>query len=310
MIINSEQKEKNELASLVILSYNHENYIEETIKGALSQEYSPLEIVVSDDCSTDNTFNIIESILKDYRGPHIIKINRNETNMGLVPHLNKILFNFVDGDYILLNGGDDVSLSNRTTDVVSLFQKHTQMMGVVLSVTVIDKESQIIDKPVLIGEKTYILELKDYLSSHSFSVHESSISFRKKVIDVFGPFVDNCPTEDTTTHFRCMLLGGIIKGSEYGVLYRLHDTNMSRLSNVFKLKTKYIRNQYTTDLNLAYDRDYIDEKIYKKLKLKIQYYGVYRLLSEKIYNSKFPITYFYRGCEKLVSTYYKCLIKL
>ena len=50
------------LISFLLLTYNQENYIQDAINGALAQTYSPLEIIISDDCSTDGTYKKIEEI--------------------------------------------------------------------------------------------------------------------------------------------------------------------------------------------------------------------------------------------------------
>jgi glycosyltransferase involved in cell wall biosynthesis len=56
------------LVSYCIFTYNQEQYIEECIRGALSQTYENLEIIISDDFSTDQTFKIIQRIQKEYGG--------------------------------------------------------------------------------------------------------------------------------------------------------------------------------------------------------------------------------------------------
>ena len=54
------------LVSLVIAFYNQENFVEDAVKGALSQTYDNLEIILSDDCSTDKTFEVIRKCTRDY----------------------------------------------------------------------------------------------------------------------------------------------------------------------------------------------------------------------------------------------------
>ncbi|MDL2323400.1 glycosyltransferase [Bacteroidales bacterium OttesenSCG-928-A17] len=298
---NKKKNQKKKLVSLVILTYNHETFIEETILGALSQNYSPLEIIISDDHSTDKTYEVVESVIKKYQGPHIVKTNRNENNMGLIPHLNKVLFELVNGDYILLNGGDDVSLPDRAKNVVSVLDKNPEMMGALFVPIIIDKTSSVTNKaPLEENDTKYVID-KDYLSAISFLIEGFSISFRKEVLDFFGKFNESCPTEDSTTHFRCMLLGGIISCQEYGILYRIHDTNMSRESNIYKLKTKPITNQYAKDLKCAYERNVITKATYRKLRKKIFYYGTDRSLSGKIYDSKGFARFFFRVCKKTFS---------
>ena len=59
--MNSEQP----LATLFIAFYNQEDFVEDAVKGALSQTYENLEIILSDDCSTDKTFDEIKNGLRN-----------------------------------------------------------------------------------------------------------------------------------------------------------------------------------------------------------------------------------------------------
>ena len=53
------------LVSFVVLCYNQESFIREAFNSALLQTYSPLEIIVSDDCSTDGTFDVVQQMAND-----------------------------------------------------------------------------------------------------------------------------------------------------------------------------------------------------------------------------------------------------
>ena len=50
------------MVTYVVLTYNQESYIREAVQSALAQNYSPLEVIVSDDCSIDKTFDVIREI--------------------------------------------------------------------------------------------------------------------------------------------------------------------------------------------------------------------------------------------------------
>ncbi len=58
------------LLTFILLAYNQERYIAEAVEGALGQTYSPLEIILSDDCSGDRTFELMKEAADEYRGPH------------------------------------------------------------------------------------------------------------------------------------------------------------------------------------------------------------------------------------------------
>ena len=63
------------LVSYCIVSYNAEKFIQEAIESALNQDYYPMEIIISDDCSTDNTYEVIKNVTSEYKGDKKIIIN-------------------------------------------------------------------------------------------------------------------------------------------------------------------------------------------------------------------------------------------
>ena len=107
------QKNEKTLISFILLAYKQENYIEDAVKGALSQTYSPLEIILSDDNSPDNTYNVMKRIVDEYDGPHRIILNRNPENLGLVQHYNRVVFELSHGDLLVIAAGDDISRPDR-----------------------------------------------------------------------------------------------------------------------------------------------------------------------------------------------------
>ena len=97
--------ETSPTVSVLISTYNHGPFIAEAIEGALIQETSfPFEIVISDDCSTDNTREIIEDYHK--RCPDKIRPLYSDTNQG--GHVNfDRLYSEARGDFVALLEGDD-----------------------------------------------------------------------------------------------------------------------------------------------------------------------------------------------------------
>ena len=57
------------LVSMTVICYRAERFVREAIEGALAQTYSPLEIIISDDASSDRTFEIIQEAVADYDWP-------------------------------------------------------------------------------------------------------------------------------------------------------------------------------------------------------------------------------------------------
>lgn len=91
------------LISIIIPTYNQENYIESAIESAIAQNYGNMEIIVLDDCSTDSTFERA-SQYKHHEG---VKVIRNETNLGVPANWNKAI-SLSQGVYVKPLFGDDL----------------------------------------------------------------------------------------------------------------------------------------------------------------------------------------------------------
>lgn len=89
--------------SVIIPCFNQELYIEETVKSVLAQTYPEIEIIVIDDCSTDNSTQIVNNLISKNKNITLIK---NQSNMGVIFSRNNGISNAA-GEYILPLDGDD-----------------------------------------------------------------------------------------------------------------------------------------------------------------------------------------------------------
>lgn len=95
---------KDGLVSIVMPAYNSEKYIGETIESVLAQTYQNWELLIVDDCSTDNTPNIVRSYLgKDSR----VKYYRLSQNLGAAAARNKAMYE-ATGEYMAFLDSDDL----------------------------------------------------------------------------------------------------------------------------------------------------------------------------------------------------------
>ena len=111
------------LVTFAIATYNQQGLIEEAIRSAFQQSYVPLEILISDDCSTDKTYDVIQEIVKSYNGPHTITLNQNPENLGIGRHWDQI-GRAAKGELIIHAAGDDISLPFRTEILVKVWQEN------------------------------------------------------------------------------------------------------------------------------------------------------------------------------------------
>lgn len=288
------------LATLVVLFYRHERFVEETVAGALGQTYPNLEIIFSDDNSPDGTFEVLKKAVEGYDGPHRIILNRNERNLGLVPHVNKLLFEMAHGEYIFLNGGDDVSLPERVSIQMDYFQKDPSVMAVTGSYITIDSDGNQTGKGLLGSDSRLLVDDGKYLKSKSFMTGGVALALRREVLERFGRLADDCQTEDSVLRFRCILMGPTLRSSKLLLKYRIHGSNLS--GAVSNFNTGKIAAQYMADLDAV--KDSISPELYRKLSKKIKHYTSVRLLQEKEYRSPRLLRPFYQIGHKFLRLAY------
>lgn len=95
------------LVSVVMPAYNAENYIEEAVNSILGQTHNDFELIIVDDCSTDNTANILDGY-SDKR----VFVTHNEVNCGISYSTNKAI-SLSTGKYIAIMDDDDIAMSKR-----------------------------------------------------------------------------------------------------------------------------------------------------------------------------------------------------
>jgi glycosyltransferase involved in cell wall biosynthesis len=210
------------LVTFMLIAYNQERFIREAVEGAFSQTYSPLEIILSHDCSKDRTFEIMKEMAAGYHGPHTVIVRRNETNQGIAGHINKIM-EVASGEIVVAAAGDDISLPERTNTIV---EAYIQSEGKALSLfsDIIDINE--IGQPIFrrkSGKKPSfgILEM----ASRQVSVSGNSHAWHRKLFDLFGPINPIAIQEDVVIPFRACLIGEVKYLSNQLVLRRSHSGN-------------------------------------------------------------------------------------
>lgn len=109
--------------SVALISYNNDQYISETLNSLVTQKCTfKYEIVVGDDCSTDNTFEIIKSYYNQY--PKIFKIQKNSIQVGILKNFKNTIDRCL-GKYVFNFDGDDVVKSKYALQkLVDTFNKN------------------------------------------------------------------------------------------------------------------------------------------------------------------------------------------
>lgn len=108
----------NPKVSVVMSTYNDGKYVYEAVTSILNQTFTDLELIIINDASTDNTFEIISKI----EDPRVVILS-NETNQGLPYSLNRG-FRIARGKYIARMDGDDISLPERIQKQYDYMENH------------------------------------------------------------------------------------------------------------------------------------------------------------------------------------------
>jgi glycosyltransferase involved in cell wall biosynthesis len=106
--------------AICIPTYNQGSYLEKAIRSAVNQTMSAFEIIVSNDCSTDNTYNILDQLGKEITN---LKVIHQPMNLGIVANVNACLKK-ADSDFIIRLDSDDILLPDFTEKMVKLMLEY------------------------------------------------------------------------------------------------------------------------------------------------------------------------------------------
>jgi glycosyltransferase involved in cell wall biosynthesis len=124
--------------SVIVPIYNQAPFIRETVESVLAQDHESIELVLSDDGSTDGTVEILREY--EAREPDRVKVVASETNTGISGAFNRGL-DAHTGDYIAWLGGDDVMLPGKLARQVAVLESRPDVTGCCHDADVFDSES-------------------------------------------------------------------------------------------------------------------------------------------------------------------------
>jgi glycosyltransferase involved in cell wall biosynthesis len=172
------------LVSIMVITYNQEQFISDAIESFIEQKCKfPFEIVIGDDCSADNTQNIIREYSSKY--PTLIKPILNPVNLGPLPNAINVL-EHCTGKYIALCEGDDFWIDplklQKQVDFLEQNNEYVLSFHNVIAVNVID------DKRTRTEIKQELFKTKSEEIPVEHPTHTSSMLFRNVIRNFPGNF--------------------------------------------------------------------------------------------------------------------------
>ena len=171
------------LASVVMITYGHEKYIEEAIKGVFLQKTNfPLELIISNDKSPDSTDEIVKNIIKSAPENISVKYIKHPENIGMLPNFISTL-KMAEGKYIAVCEGDDYwTDENKLQKQIDFLEKNEDFTLTFHNVFIRNGETLRTDldyEKRLSGKNVYTI---NDLSKGNF-IHTPSVVFRNMEIE-------------------------------------------------------------------------------------------------------------------------------
>lgn len=187
----------NPLVSVVMITYGHENYIEESINSILVQNFdAEIELIISDDRSPDKTENVVKNIIANHPNGHWIKYVRHNENKGAIPNFVWALSQ-ARGKYIALCEGDDYWIDplklKKQVDFLEKNPEYSLTFHKIKGIGSKDADKAVFRNPE--QEKTYTL---NDLAKGNF-IHTPSVIFKKN-IETLPNWLQYSPIGDYPLH--------------------------------------------------------------------------------------------------------------
>ena len=218
------------LISIALAAFNGSEFICKQIDSILDQSYSNFELIVSDDCSDDNTIELVRAYSSDKR----IMINQNKKNVGYKRNF-EIALSMCSGDYIALSDQDDIWDKNKLEEL--LFN--------IGDFDLIHSDAKVIDE-----KGNEISSSFSKYSSKSLDINPLSVvlnpsitgctcMFNARILKKILPFPDGDYVHDRWISFISSINQGITYLDRPLVSYRQHSGNVSGAAN-FSWNLSYI----------------------------------------------------------------------
>lgn len=184
--------------SVLMPNYNHARFLPESLGAILAQSYRPLEIIVVDDASTDNSVEVIKAFARE---EPLIRLVRNEQNIGAVLNANRLL-ELASGEYVYFASPDDRVLPGLFEKSMTLLAQHPQAGLCSALARLIDETGQdkgLYQSQVMSSQASFFSPAESLraLQQHGGWMVGSTIIFKRQAlleaggfIPEIGPFVD------------------------------------------------------------------------------------------------------------------------
>ncbi|HUL22599.1 MAG TPA: glycosyltransferase family 2 protein [Thermodesulfobacteriota bacterium] len=219
--------------SIIIPTFNRENYLYQAIESALSQDYPNLEVVVSDNASTDNTAEFVKKYFVDSR----FKYLRNEKNLGMVGNQRRGLFEYSSGDWGLVLDSDDYLCDNSyISKAVKLIEENKNVVLVHANFRKKYEGTERFedsDKQLerIVPGRWMFLNYK-YAVLGKVNYDKLTVLFNRRIAMELDIFKEDIISSDREAFLKITLEGDVGFISDVVAVYRVHGSNLSKSADM------------------------------------------------------------------------------
>lgn len=204
--------------SLLVLTYQQRSMLDHAVASAFAQQGPPIEIVLSDDGSTDGSFERLTELASAYRGPHRVIVRPRSANLGIARHYNALLA-FASGELLVTAAGDDASTPDRVRRLVDAWDANGRRADLIASHLVDMDTTGGLHDVIHVDDLAQWRGLDDWALNRPHVVGASH-AFTRRMMARFGPLIDGLAYEDQAMVFRALAMGGAITVDAPLVHYR------------------------------------------------------------------------------------------
>jgi GT2 family glycosyltransferase len=212
--------------SLLLLVYNQRGTVAEAVASCLAQTGPPIELLLSDDASTDGSFELMAQATAAYSGPHRVLLNRNPVNLGIGAHLNRLV-ELSSGELLLIAAGDDASLPQRCERIAAAWEAASRRPDLIASPLRDMAADGSLHGSVAVDDLSQ-WDLARFLRERPLVIGAGQ-AWTRRAFERFGPFDPAIAYEDQVMCFRALAGGGAITLAEPLVNYRRGGTSAKTL---------------------------------------------------------------------------------
>jgi GT2 family glycosyltransferase len=223
----------------IFISFNQRPYVRDALRSVLAQSY-PLQIVVSDDGSSDGTADVIREELERYDGIHQVVVRLGTENRGVAVNFTEAM-RLAEGDAIVLFEGDDVSAPDRVDRLVAAFNSDSSIMMLGSHYQTIDEAGQpSAQEPESFDCTPWGLEQVISRQRLHF-IPGCTFAFRSVLWHRFGPLPASSYSADVPLGYRAVLSGRLMYLADPLVKYRVLPGSLSRTDYAYGYTAESVR---------------------------------------------------------------------